>query len=138
MPTTPADPDRWLRRARTVTLVSLAGGLWAGLLLPAIGMFRETDGLRLAGGAAGIVLFAVTQGVAVHAAVTPWLDDRARRRRRLAFVGAAVLSVPLVAPLAAGSWPSWAWLGPLWSAPSRCWVRYGPCCPSPPARCSSP
>ncbi|MEV0330343.1 histidine kinase [Micromonospora echinospora] len=111
MPTTSADPDHWLRRARTVTLLSLAGGLWAGLLLPAVGLFRETDGLRLAGGAVGVVLFAATQGAAVHAAVTPWLDDRTRRRRRLAFVGAAVLSVPLVAPLAAGSWPSWAWLG---------------------------
>ncbi|WDZ83043.1 sensor histidine kinase [Micromonospora cathayae] len=121
MPTDPttADPDRWLRRARTVTLLSLASGLWASLFLPGVGLLREPDPLRLVAGAVGIVLFAATQGAAVHAAVTPWLADRVRRRRRLAFVGAAVLSVPLVAPLAAAppsattgpGWPSWAWLG---------------------------
>ncbi|SCF34392.1 two-component system, NarL family, sensor histidine kinase DesK [Micromonospora echinospora] len=113
MPITPAapDPDRWLRPARATTLVSLASGLWGTLFLPLIGLLREPDPIRAAAGVLGIVLFAVTQGAAVHAAVTPWLDDRTRRRRRFAFVGAAVLSVPLVAPLAAGVWPSWAWLG---------------------------
>lgn len=111
IPAAAADPDRRLRRARTVALLALASGLWASLFLPGIGLLREPDRLRLAAGTVGIVLFAVTQGAAVHAAVTPWLDDRARRRRRLAFVGATVLSVPLVAPLAAGAWPSWAWLG---------------------------
>jgi two-component system sensor histidine kinase DesK len=111
--TTPAAPesDRWLRPARATTLVSLATGLWSTLFLPLIGLLREPDPVRSVAGALGIVLFAVTQGAALHAAVTPWLDDRIRRRRRFAFVGAAVLSVPLVAPLAAGTWPSWAWLG---------------------------
>ncbi|MGK5441285.1 sensor histidine kinase [Micromonospora sp. URMC 105] len=106
-----AGTDRRLRRARVVTLGSLATSLWTSLLLPGIGLAREPDPVRLACGAAGVLAFAVTQTAVLHVAVTPWLSPRRRRRSVAAFVVVAVLSVPLVGPVAAGTWPTWAWLG---------------------------
>lgn len=106
-----AGTDRRLRRARVVTLGSLATSLWTSLLLPGIGLAREPDPLRLACGAVGVVAFAVAQTAVLHVAVTPWLAPRRRRRSAVAFVVVAVLSVPLVGPVAAGTWPTWAWLG---------------------------
>ncbi|MEU5940474.1 histidine kinase [Micromonospora sp. NPDC047548] len=106
-----AATDRRLRRARRVTLGSLAVSLWASLLLPGIGLTREPDPVRLACGAVGVVAFALAQTAVLHAAVTPWLAQRRRRRFEIAFAVVAALSVPLVGPVAAGSWPTWAWLG---------------------------
>ncbi|MFE9693585.1 sensor histidine kinase [Micromonospora sp. NPDC005806] len=103
--------DRRLRRARQLTLASLATNLGASLLLPGVGLAREADPLRLGLGAVGLLAFIAAQAGVVHAAVTPWLAGDRRRRRHVAHAVAAALSVPLVGPLAAGSWPSWAWLG---------------------------
>ncbi|MBQ0897512.1 histidine kinase, partial [Micromonospora sp. U56] len=103
--------DRRLRRARVVTLGSLATSLWTSLLLPGIGLAREPDPVRLACGAVGVVAFALAQGAVLHAAVTPWLHQRRRRRSEFAFAVVAALSVPLVGPVAAGAWPTWARLG---------------------------
>ncbi|MGQ5261667.1 sensor histidine kinase [Micromonospora sp. ZYX-F-536] len=103
--------DRRLRRARQATLLSLATGIWASLLLPAVGLTREPDRVRVALGAVGILAFAVTQTAVLYAAVTPWLDQRWRRRAQVGLAGVAVLTVPLVGPVAAGVWPTWAWLG---------------------------
>ncbi|MFI6236679.1 sensor histidine kinase [Micromonospora sp. NPDC050784] len=103
--------DRRLRRARRATLVSLATGVWASVLLPAVGLTREPDRGRVALGAVGILAFVIAQTVVLYAAVTPWLDPRWRRRAELSLVGVAVLTVPLVGPVAAGRWPTWAWLG---------------------------
>ncbi|MGW5672588.1 histidine kinase, partial [Micromonospora sp. NPDC003776] len=103
--------DRWLRGARRLTLASLATNLGATLLLPGVGLGREPDPVRLALGAVGLVAFVAAQAAVVHAAVTPWLADERRRRGYVVLAGAAVLSVPLVGPVAAGSWPTWAWLG---------------------------
>ncbi|MCO1595014.1 histidine kinase [Micromonospora sp. RHAY321] len=103
--------DRRLRRARQATLLSLATGIWASLLLPAVGLTREPDRVRVALGAIGILAFAVTQTAVLYAAVTPWLDQRWRRRAQVGLAGVAVLTVPLVGPVAAGVWPTWAWLG---------------------------
>ncbi|MEH0982982.1 sensor histidine kinase [Micromonospora sp. CPCC 205556] len=106
-----AGADRRLRRARLVTLVSLASGLWTSLLLPGVGLAREPDALRLATGAAVVVAFAAAQTAVLYAAVTPWLAQRWRRRFQLGLAAVAALSVPLVGPVAAGAWPTWAWLG---------------------------
>ncbi|WP_446215422.1 sensor histidine kinase [Micromonospora sp. IBHARD004] len=106
-----ARADRRLRRARQVTLASLATSLWTSLLLPGVGLTREPDPLRLTLGAVGVAAFAVAQAGVLHAAVTPWLAQRWRRRSEVAFALSAVLSVPLVGPVAAGGWPTWAWLG---------------------------
>ncbi|MEW2384271.1 histidine kinase [Micromonospora sp. NPDC047707] len=109
----PAVPggDRTLSRARTATLVSLASGMAATLLLPAVGLSREPDPWRVTAGAAGLGAFAVVLAVALRTAVTPASSDRSRRRLRSAYAAVAVLGVPLVAPVAVGVWPTWAWLG---------------------------
>lgn len=103
--------DRRLHRARQATLLSLATGVWASVLLPAVGLTRDPDPGRVSFGAAGILAFAAAQTAVLYAAVTPWLDHRWRRRAQLSLAGVAVLTVPLVGPVAAGVWPTWAWLG---------------------------
>ncbi|MGV9213376.1 sensor histidine kinase [Micromonospora sp. RB23] len=103
--------DRRLRRARQATLLSLVTGVWASLLLPVVGLFREPEPVRAGLGAVGVLVFLIAQTAVLYAAVTPWLDPRWRSRFQLALVGAAVLTVPLVGPVAAGAWPTWAWLG---------------------------
>ncbi|MFI7576653.1 sensor histidine kinase [Micromonospora sp. NPDC049497] len=102
---------RPLSRARTATLVSLASGMAATLLLPAAGLAREPEAWRLASGALGLAAFALVLAAALRTAVTPAPAARIRRRVRLAYAVVAVLSVPLVAPVAVGAWPTWAWLG---------------------------
>ncbi|RZU76439.1 two-component system sensor histidine kinase DesK [Micromonospora kangleipakensis] len=106
-----AGADRRLRRARQVTLASLATSLWTSLLLPGVGLTREPDPVRLTLGAVGVAAFAVAQAGVLYAAVTPWLAQRWRHRFEVAFALVAALSVPLVGPVAAGRWPTWAWLG---------------------------
>ena len=58
------------------------------------------------------VLFAwrigAAQAGALYTAVTP---DRAQSRWDVALLAAALLSVPLLAPVAAGRWDTWAWVG---------------------------
>ncbi|MEU4792403.1 sensor histidine kinase [Micromonospora tulbaghiae] len=103
--------DRRLSRARRVTLLSLATNVWTTVLLPVVGLAREPDPVRVALGAAGLLAFTVAQIAVLHAAVTPWLPVPARRRRNAALIVAALLSLPLLGPVAAGSWPTWAWLG---------------------------
>ncbi|MEV6370920.1 histidine kinase [Micromonospora musae] len=103
--------DRRLRRARTAMLLSLGTGIWASLLLPLLGVAREPDRTRAALGVVGVVAFVAGQAAVLYAAVTPWLPQRWRRRSQLGLAVAAVLTVPLVGPVAAGAWPTWAWLG---------------------------
>ncbi|QLQ36137.1 sensor histidine kinase [Micromonospora robiginosa] len=103
--------DHRLRRARRVTLLSLGTNVWTTVLLPAVGLAREPDPVRVAFGAVALAAFTVTQVAVLHAAVTPWLAAPARRRRHLALAVAALLSLPLLGPVAAGAWPTWAWLG---------------------------
>ncbi|RLP93005.1 histidine kinase [Micromonospora sp. BL4] len=103
--------DRRLRRARQATLLSLATGVWATVLLPAVGLTREADTGRVALGAVGICAFAAAQTAVLYAAVTPWLAQRWRRRAQVGLAVVAALTVPLVAPVAAGAWPTWAWIG---------------------------
>ncbi|MEV4490856.1 histidine kinase [Micromonospora coxensis] len=103
--------DRRLRRARRVALASLVAGVGSTLLLPGVGLAREPDPVRVALGAGGLLAFAAAQAVVLHAAVTPWLAQRRRRRSYALLAVAAVASVPLVGPVAAGQWATWAWLG---------------------------
>ncbi|MFC8300676.1 sensor histidine kinase [Micromonospora orduensis] len=103
--------DRRMHRARQATLLSLATGVWASVLLPAAGLTREPDTARVAFGAVGICAFAAAQTAVLYAAVTPWLAQRWRRRAQLALAAVAALTVPLAAPVAAGAWPTWAWIG---------------------------
>ncbi|MEU7752711.1 histidine kinase [Micromonospora sp. NPDC049171] len=103
--------DRRLHRARQATLLSLVTGVWVSVLLPAVGLTHEPAPGRVVLGAVGILAFVTAQTVVLYAAVTPWLDSRWRRRAQVSLAGTAVLTVPLVGPVAAGRWPTWAWLG---------------------------
>ncbi|WP_159104808.1 sensor histidine kinase [Plantactinospora sp. BB1] len=110
-PTDPPGRDPRLRRPRIATLVALLSTLLTALMMPGIGLARESDPLWIALGAAGIVAVATAQIVALYVLLTPWLTASARRRALAGYAGTAVASVPLVAPVAGGDWPTWAWLG---------------------------
>ncbi|GAA3969082.1 hypothetical protein GCM10023085_59270 [Actinomadura viridis] len=101
---------RQLRRLRLATLGSLATAVFASLLMPGVGLFRDTDPVRIALGAAGILAFAAAQAAVLYAAVTPKLSARFRRGAPAAFAAASVLSVPLTAGLARTTWETWAWV----------------------------
>ncbi|TCB94383.1 histidine kinase [Micromonospora zingiberis] len=102
---------RNLSRARGATLVSLTLGMAASLLLPAVGLTREPDAWRVIAGAFGLGAFALVLAVALYAAVTPEPAEGLRRWLWVGYAAVAVLTVPLVAPVAHGDWPTWAWLG---------------------------
>jgi two-component system sensor histidine kinase DesK len=106
-----AAADRRLRRARLVALVSLATGVWASLVMPGVGLLREPSRLWIGLGAVGILAFAAAHAGALYASVTPWLAEVVRRRLLAAFIAVALLSVPLVGPVGADRWATWAWLG---------------------------
>lgn len=103
--------DQRLRRARRVTLLSLATNAWAILFLPGIGLWREPRAVLVVLGAVGVGGFAIAQWGALYAVVTPWLAEPIRRRLLIGFAVAAVFSVVLVGPVAGGRWATWAWLG---------------------------
>ncbi|MEV4466863.1 histidine kinase [Micromonospora echinofusca] len=103
--------DLGLRRARVVTLTTVGSGVLGTLLLAAAGLSREDDPGWTAAGAVGIVLFVVAQAGALYGAITPWLAGAVRRRLLVAFVVAAVVSVPLVGPVGAPEWATWGFLG---------------------------
>jgi signal transduction histidine kinase len=103
--------DRWLRRPWLATLAALATSVLTSLVMPGVGLVRETATGWIVLGSAGVVLFAGAQTAVLYAAVTPWLDDRTRRWARCGFAAAVLLSVPLVAPVAIGEWLTWSWLG---------------------------
>lgn len=92
-------------------MVWLATSILSVVMMPAIGLLRETSPVVLAAGIAGSAVFFLAQALAVWTAVTPWVSVRIRRGVLIGFVAAALASVPLVVPVAAGSWPTWAWLG---------------------------
>jgi two-component system sensor histidine kinase DesK len=104
-------PGRGLRPARVLTFAAAAAAPLTTLVLPGIGLWYEPGALRTTLGGLGIGAVALTQTGALYAAVTPWLAEPVRRRLLAAFGVAAALSVPLVAPVGAGQWATWAWLG---------------------------
>ncbi|WP_239095710.1 sensor histidine kinase [Micromonospora lutea] len=106
-----AGNGRTLSRARAATLVSLTSGMAATLLLPAVGLTREPDAWQVVAGTVGLSAFALVLAVALYATVTPAPPSRLRRWLVAGYAGVAVLSVPLVAPVAGAVWPTWAWLG---------------------------
>lgn len=103
--------DPQLRRARIATLAALGTALLTSLILPGIGLLFERSVLWIVLGALGIVTFVAAQAGALYGVVTPWLAEATRRRLLTGFAAAAVLSVPLVGPVGADEWETWAWLG---------------------------
>jgi two-component system, NarL family, sensor histidine kinase DesK len=108
-------PDPRLGRARAAVLASLVVAVASTVTWPGIGVLRFEDRpLWQVLGTVGILAVAGTQAAALYAAATPGLSGRMRRRGVAAFLVAALASVPLVAPVAAGApegWDTWAWLG---------------------------
>src|ERR1043165_3442346 len=103
-------PDSTLRRARFLTLGSLAVTVLTSLVMPGIGVLREQRPLWIALGTVGTVLFAVAQAGALYATVTPWLSEKARRRLLVSFGVTCVLTLVLVGPVGGARWESWAWV----------------------------
>ncbi|WP_197683986.1 sensor histidine kinase [Allokutzneria albata] len=103
--------DPRMRWARIATLSSLGTISLTSLVLPGIGLFREPCAVWIVLGALGILAFTVAQAVALYAAVTPRFSEQVRKRAAAGFVATAVLSAFLVAPVGAGGWATWAWLG---------------------------
>ncbi len=107
----PVLPSRTLTRARLLTAVWLFSSVLSVVLLPLVGIGREGATILRVSGVVGVVVFFVAQVLVMWSAVTPWTTIRTHRRRQLLFVAAAALSVPLVGPVAADQWATWAWLG---------------------------
>ena len=103
--------DPRLRRARTATLGALGTALLTSLIMPGIGLLFERSALWVVLGLLGIVAFVAAQAGALYGVVTPWMAEATRRRLLAGFAAAAVLSVPLVGPVGADEWETWAWLG---------------------------
>lgn len=103
--------DPQLRRARTATLGALGTALLTSLIMPGIGLLFERSALWVVLGLLGIVAFVAAQAGALYGVVTPWMAEATRRRLLAGFAAAAVLSVPLVGPVGADEWETWAWLG---------------------------
>lgn len=110
---TPTIPwaDSAVRRARLLTLVWLASSVVSTVFMPAVGLARETSATRVTAGVVGVALFFSAQSAAVWATMTPWAARRTHRWGVVGFAVASVVSVPLLAPVANGSWPTWAWVG---------------------------
>lgn len=104
-------PEQRLQRVRFVTLVSLTITAWTSLIMPGVGLFRETRELWIWLGGLGILLFAVGQSGVLYAAVTPWLTARTRGWLFAGFGVTVAASIGLAGPLAAGRWETWAWFG---------------------------
>lgn len=105
------DFDPQLRRARATIVASLAAVLLTSFTLPALGLFYEPAAWRVVLGAVGILLFVTTQTGALYTVMATSLNATVRRRWLWAFAAAAVLSVPLVAPVGDDRWATWAWVG---------------------------
>ncbi len=96
-----------MRRARVLTLVSLGMAWSTSSVGPGIGLFLEPRLTRVVLGLVGAVLFSAAHAGVLYAAVTPV----SRTPFNVVFAVASVLSVPLLAPVAAGRWDTWAWVG---------------------------
>ncbi|MDG4794560.1 histidine kinase [Micromonospora sp. WMMD1082] len=105
------EPDRRLRLARLLTLLSLSTVVLASLVLPGIGLFFAAGPGLVVVGTVGILAFTAGQAGALYGVVTPWLARPIQNRLTWSFVVCAVVSVPLVGPVGTDRWPTWLWLG---------------------------
>lgn len=125
--------SRALSRARLLMVVWLASAVLSVVLLPLVGVAREPSALLRATGLLGVGALFSAQLLVTWSAVTPWASVSRHRRTQALFVTAAVLSVPLVAPVGAEEWATWAWLGAsvigtaplLWRWSTVAWVGVG-------------
>jgi two-component system, NarL family, sensor histidine kinase DesK len=111
----PPAADPRLGAARAAVLGSLVVAVASTVIWPGIAVVRfEARPLWQVLGSLGILAVAVTQAAALYAAAIPGLADRTRNRYVVAFLLAALASVPLTAPVATQGeegWDTWAWIG---------------------------
>ncbi|MFI9815543.1 sensor histidine kinase [Saccharothrix variisporea] len=100
-----------MRRARLFTIVGIAGGVAVCLVLAGVGLREEPNALRNALGALGLLTFVAALGGALYRSVTPNLPKTTGTKLLIAFGAAAVLSVPLVAPVGVPHWHTWTFVG---------------------------
>lgn len=113
---TPDRPQRHpvspaVSRARLLTIVWLVSSVLGIVLLPMVGVARESSTLLRVSGTVGVVAFFLTTVLVLWSSVTPWTSAAVHARTEAAFVACALVSLPLVAPVAIGTWSTWAWLG---------------------------
>jgi two-component system, NarL family, sensor histidine kinase DesK len=96
-----------MRRARVLTLVSLGTAWTTSLAGPGIGVLLEPRPTWAVLGLVGVLVFSAAHAGVLYAAVSPV----PRAPWDAALVVASLLSVPLLAPVAAGRWETWAWVG---------------------------
>ncbi len=97
--------------ARALTFMWLLSSAVSILMLPMIGVIRERELLLQLIGVVTVAAFFVAHVVMMWSALTPWVSPAVNSRNQIVFVVLGVLSLPLVGPVAAGQWPTWAWLG---------------------------
>lgn len=107
----PGARRRMVRRARLVTIVWLLSTAVSILVLPLVGVGVEASPMLRTLGALGMAAFFLATVAVLWSAVTPWSSAVVNSRTTIGFAVSAVISVPLVSPVAAGDWPTWAWLG---------------------------
>lgn len=119
----PAEDDPGLRKARTI-VGAVVGLAWAcSLGIPAIALYDAWSGAfsdAISGeprpgwfwaGSAGLVLLVAAHLAVLWPTLRPMEAPARGRERSAAFVGSAVLSVPLLAPIGPQDWYTWAWIG---------------------------
>lgn len=92
-------------------MLSLSATACSSAIMPGIGLLREDRPLWLVLGAVGIVAFALTNTLVLCRSVDAPGVEGADRGWRIAFVVCIAASVPLVAPVSASNWQTWAWIG---------------------------
>lgn len=108
---TRAMSNQRMRRARLVTISVIAAGVLPSLVITGVGLSFAHDPLRIVLGSLGLLVFVVALAGALYRAITPGLDAETGRKLLIGFAAAAVLSVPLVGPVGADRWQTWAYLG---------------------------
>lgn len=98
-------------RARWLTITWLVTSVGSVLLLPLVGIQRESATTPRLVALAGLAGLLGSQLLVLWSAVTPWASASVHRRAQLLFVAAAAASVPMVAPAGGGEWATWAWVG---------------------------
>lgn len=109
------DADRPVRRARVVTLVAVAPAPLTTAIMPGIALTWEAPILRAILGGIGIAIVVITQSIVLYRSLRHETGAGPPPFRAnlpdLSYGLAVIASIPLVAPLAADQWATWAWLG---------------------------
>ncbi|MGH3875442.1 MAG: sensor histidine kinase [Actinophytocola sp.] len=102
--------SRRMARARLVTILAIVGGVLFSLVMTGVGLTFADGPLWIVLGSVGVLGFAAGLAGALYRAITPGLGASTDRRLLAGFAAASVLSLPLVGPVGADQWQTWAFL----------------------------